>query len=119
MNSNNYGSREACERLVKAGIVLETEVWWRLSLGKLVNKNKHTNCRCEKSKDFIPALSMAEVWRELPEGTTLQKWALGYQAWIAPDYEKYHSQNINPTDALIELRIWLEERKEARKGAKI
>ena len=108
MNSNNYGSREACERLVKAGIVLETDavfenhVWsggneWVLILKSFAGTNY----------ELLPTPSMAEVWRELPEGTTLQKWALGYQAWIAPDYEKYHSQNTNPTDALIDLLIFV------------
>ena len=99
MNELNYGSREACERLVKAGIVLETEKMWiyarhiplkgadkswklfdRQSLMAIEATDQRPDC-------ILPAPSMAEAWRELPE-------------------------NTNPIDALIYLRIWLEERKE-------
>ncbi len=67
-----------------------------------------------------------EVWRELPETVsdgqdlyqlvlmkTLGKNICGYVCcgkWLSP------IGNIDPTDALIELRIWLEERKEIKNG---
>ena len=110
MNPLNYASLEASQRLVEAGIVMETEHYWM----HYIKESYLTHFHCEKTEyPFFktPAPSMAEVWRELPEGTTLQKWALGYQAWIAPDYEKYHSQNTNPTDALIDLLVWIKGHK--------
>ena len=116
MNPLDYGTREVCEKLFKAGIVLETEaVWfygtngkWHLGEGWLA----------QHAADKYPAPSMGEVWRELPGHHTSGN---NYTAWLELAKEsngdttaKYWSKitNTNPTDALIALRIWLEERKE-------
>lgn len=65
MNELNCGSREACQKLFEAGVVVETEAsWtyrkeygWRLSFTeKLKGNEKHY-------LEIIPALSMAEAWR--------------------------------------------------------
>ena len=123
MNDVNYASLEASKRLVDAGIVLETEwVWfhgtkgtWHLSERWLSYEASH-----------IPAPSMAEVWRELPE-TALQPCrdtTTGYcHEYLSlqkdgdltvAGYGEYSEigRNSNPTDALINLLIWV--RKEAK-----
>jgi hypothetical protein len=55
------------------------------------------------------APSMAEVWRELPEGCKLKKYHYNHAAFDPS--EEYSFDAANPTDALIDLLIWL--RKEA------
>jgi hypothetical protein len=67
---------------------------------------------------------MAEVWRELPWQELIEgRW---YEKWLSQDrvftYAKYvtlsepivwhQEREENPTDALIDLLIWLEKRKE-------
>ncbi len=73
MNPNNYASLEASKRLVEAGIVIETEAVWR-------HKRDKTGYYLSRKALYhrpsdIPAPSMAEVWRELPEGSHIHKWA--------------------------------------------
>ena len=125
MDPDNYGSRETCQRLADAGIVLETEVCWSpifdfdmssesgmpipIKDWELLHR-EHINASMWALK-AIPAPSMAEVWRELPNGITIRK--LAGQMWVWIDTNEDSVQhNTNPTDALIDLRIWLEERKE-------
>ncbi len=115
MNELNYAPLEASERLTDAGIVLETEkslVLYDLQY-VLVDTIQVTNPRIAKmySKvlDSIPAPSMAEIWRVLPDSTSLKKLGNNHRAawfellasWCVSD---------NPTDALIDLLIW--DRKE-------
>ncbi len=138
MNLLNYATLSASQRLVNAGIVLETEAVWIWPNYKEIG-NKSTNpdnicpylsqrC-CREVKEgwkHIPAPSMAEVWRELP----------GYVRAGVPDAMSdecpFHDleiskdgdftivqylgpakyENTNPTDALIDLLIWTTERKE-------
>ena len=134
MNEANYASLEASKRLVDAGIVLETEVFWawedpcspddpayeaygQWKLTAQIYGGIHSKC--------IPAPSMAEVWRELPE-TALQPCrdtTTGYcHEYLSlqkdgdltvAGYGEYSEigRNSNPTDALIDLLIWV--RKEA------
>jgi hypothetical protein len=121
MNEANYASFEASKRLVDAGIVLETDFWWirERSAWKLAD-NDYGLPRAFA----IPAPCMAEVWRELPDGTDMTKGTFAgknpsgiTEAWCclrrgegavtSPDI-----QRANPTDALIDLMIWV--RKEAR-----
>jgi len=129
MNPLNYGSLEACKRLVDNGIVLETEAVWRKNRDQRVEPGYHlTRKALYHRKTDIPAPCMAEVWRELPSGAEIisQKGntvcmhatfkhrfpyiesAPGALGWFA---EK-KVFNTNPTDALIDLLIW--EGKEAR-----
>lgn len=130
MNQINYASFDASKRLVDAGIVLETEkvhfqigdVWFLRDL--LCAGSNLIPC-----KICIPAPSMAEVWRELPEeidGSFLEVWKHHTKKESGASYtipadgyddspeEVISFTNINPTDALIDLLIWV--RKEATNG---
>ena len=133
MNEANHGSLPACQRLHAAGIVLETEVYWeeiqhwkedainpnnpllaqwRLCYGK--NKQRESNPQ-------YPAPSMAEVARELLNRLGDKKYIrfgldskTGYFADIAyTDWKESTKANI--TDCLIDLLIFVEQRKEERK----
>ncbi len=127
MNPNNYASLEASKRLVEAGIEMETEAAWcpfgRNGEYKLLPIEYFPPT--EVSKDVrIPAPCMTEVWRELPATVPdrglyvpmkLRKAGDG-KTWVS--YFRDGSQIIdsikadtNPTDALIDLLIWV--RKEA------
>jgi hypothetical protein len=131
MNPNNYATLEACQRLVDAGILLEKTdyVWiyarhiplkgadrtWQLfdrrSLMAIEVTEQRPDC-------MIPAPSMAEVWRELPEKMKLfrKKKALHFEKWKGESYASYENgllcKNINPTDSLIDLLIWVKAQKE-------
>ena len=132
---NNYASLETSKRLVDAGIVLETECCWQwkdpcspddIAYGAygewiLVRGSiDHIDAEC------IPAPSMAEVWRELPEYVEYKKDDRPLIEYLRIDkngdgslscgYGQYSEMTINdnPTDALIDLLIWV--KKEARYG---
>jgi hypothetical protein len=122
MNQNNYASLEASKRLVEAGIVLETEALWFFG----TDNEWHLSeiWLCNYAKQAIPAPSMAEVWRELPATipdrglytpVNLRKAGDG-KTWVSyfrvgiPIIDSIKA-DINPTDALIDLLIWV--RKEA------
>jgi hypothetical protein len=128
MNELNYTTLEASQRLVEKGIVLETEaVWCNYSTDKFSHPNKwslgyrglvESDPRID-DRPFIPAPSMAEVWRELPEmiGGTGQKFYLTMQrlgGFTEAGYESAHHdgvvksyENTNPTDALVDLLVWI------------
>ncbi len=110
MNEMNYGSLEACKRLVDAGIMLETECkWYHHTLARTEGIWKLENIVTRFYNDAVPAPSMAEIWRELP-GKTLLRIATMTWAWI--DGEDGSTQhNANPTDALIDLLIYVKEEK--------
>ena len=126
MNELNYATLPASKRLVEAGIVLETEAWWMLMLNGTFGL---VHCSTEVMKDVvkqrpgsIPAPSMAEVWGELPElideyDLTCEKifnggMQAGYTTYDVSGLRwKVLLNNTNPTDALIDLLIWV--RKEA------
>ena len=139
MNEANYASLEASKRLVAAGIVLETDAVWIADeyppFGASMKIILKWDIRNKKELIFanfgklpngtVPAPSMAEVWRELPE-TALQPCrdtTTGYcHEYLSlqkdgdltvAGYGEYSEigRNSNPTDALIDLLIWT--RKEA------
>ena len=103
MNPLNYASLEASKRLVDNGIALETEAHhikygteWEL-------KPRHSF----DAVYGIPAPSMAEVWRELPLFSTMDISIDGLsRCWTknSPTFS-----DTNPTDALIDLIIWLKK----------
>jgi hypothetical protein len=115
MNEANYASLEASKRLVAAGIVLETEAhWWQAHKQIdwiLQYKNIGLGDMLKLSVNCIPAPSMAEVWRELPERSYFTKYNGHYQAWSEWTTFEGHGdsspvkENTNPTDALIDLLI--------------
>jgi hypothetical protein len=140
MNPNNYGTLEACQRLLDAGIVLETDCYHRVWVAKATNTlcsqvvtkdqmlwNKHGDDvgdgRDMDGVVYIPAPSMAEVWRELPEQYDHLELMMYKDAWYtivcygSDTMERWigtHS-NTNPTDALIDLLIWtVRKRKEEK-----
>ncbi len=106
MNPLNYGSLEASKRLVDAGIVIATDIHW-----VKYDYNGHWSYVLKDLKtvsisnpEVFPAPSMAEVWKELPRYSRCKKVAVGTIAWIG--MSKIMS-NENPTDALIDLLIYL------------
>jgi hypothetical protein len=112
MNELNYASLEASQRLSKAGIVLKTEMAW----GQDKNDPPGVLILWEFNGVY-PAPSIAEVWRELPFQSYIKMLDEGSSlAWIFDEERKFESPeiwNTNPTDALIDLLIWVtEQRKE-------
>ena len=128
MDERNYGSFEAGQCLQAAGIMLETEkVWytfpcesdgtdWKWKLGEIGRE-------VDKYVKHYPAPSMAEVWRELLGILSVNKrWyelrlikvdditQVGYW-WLTECLIEFQNR-INPADALIDLLIWVEQRKE-------
>ena len=133
MNPLNYASLEASKKLVEAGIVMETEFYHRivpktLSLpeGFYEIVSKATMQFCQVGDEvgdgrdidgvvYYPAPSMAEVWRELPEVDGCCKyWQGDIEMTCVWTDESPVFESANPTDALIDLKIWTveQERKE-------
>ena len=112
MNPNNYASLAASKRLVEAGIVLETEVVWTTDGLDWVLMSRD---RCGSWMQGIPAPSMAEVWRELPEASAYLHTNKETEVWLEDEEDIIPKSNsfadTNPTDSLIYLLIWV--RKEA------
>jgi hypothetical protein len=116
MNELNYATLEASQRLQKKGIVLETEFCWAPPMFGEGDWYLH-RCFGQAPASCIPAPSMEEVWRELPFQSYIKMLDEGSSlAWIFDEERKFESPeiwNTNPTDALIDLLIWVtEQRKE-------
>ena len=123
MNEQNYATREASQRLQDAGIVLETEaVWFFSTTGwELIGRYKEHPV----NKHYLPAPSMAEVWRELPNGMLHKgEWHRLYISKCKSSMDTFTEyakdeqaicgsvkRNPNPTDALIYLLIWVRKEK--------
>jgi hypothetical protein len=112
MNNLN-ASLEASKKLHDAGIILETDFIYN-SDGKLLYSPL-----VERRDGDIPAPSMAEVWRELPNTystdtdvrlKTLMSYQAGYKA-LKDDVGVWFSYDTNPTDALIDLLIFVRKEK--------
>jgi hypothetical protein len=121
MNQSNYVSQPVAQKLVGAGIVLETDFVWLLGADgwKLLNKDWVTNMMSNTYESY-PAPCFAEIWRELPDEIELEddggSIALsvfksgkttyaGY--YLNKDEEVYEEkESSNPADALAELLIW-------------
>jgi hypothetical protein len=126
MNPLDYGSLEACQRLVKAGIVLETERYHEthgIDCYELVTKEKRDAYLDDVNKKhvslfnfkWVPAPSMAEVWRELPEDEDkLIRLIFDYFRFIGKDLTLLSFiQLVKKIDRMIDLLIWVtEQRKE-------
>jgi len=138
MNPNNYASLEASQRLVEAGVMLETDFYWyvynedmcrsliaadkAIPAPYLVNRASVRTRIGSIPTAYVPAPSMAEVWRELPE--TIDEYDLTcekiFNGGMQAGYTTYDVSGLrwkvllnaaNPTDAMIDLLIWV--RKEA------
>lgn len=107
MNTQNVGSLEACQRLVDAGIELETEAYWiRVANSPMMLvDNRHG------ADEYYPAPSMAEVWRELPEWTECKKQAVETKCVLMTKDNIKVFFSENPTDALIDLLIYIKDLK--------
>jgi hypothetical protein len=110
MNPLNYATLEACQRLQAAGIVLETDCFYRIGDGWDLCDYDHHDAEYRD----IPAPSMAEVWRVLPESVCWRnQWRHLTVEKIGDLTSCYYRTNgipsneINPTDALIDLLIWV------------
>ena len=111
MDERNVGTLEACQRLVKAGIVLETDFYW----AEFINSGWQLITGMYGKTGYlhiVPAPSMAEVWRELPNiSVSIRSSKKETHVWLEEDC--YDEFNTNPTDALIDLLVWVtEQRKE-------
>jgi hypothetical protein len=124
-NPENYGTLEACQAFVKAGIVMETDCYYGYSVGEgwclLPKDHPHLSMYMP----LVPAPSLAEMWRELPIEFVYDTNRVFLFMTKKRDQKTYcgyaHNENavcgsvkkdVNPTDAMIHLRIWLKERGE-------
>lgn len=118
MKAQNYASLETSKRLIDVGIVLETEVAWFFSSdSQPLLALRGLQCFPHIS---YPAPSMAEVWRELPlkessDGTYARLLFYSHGiSWITNADESffpYKECGENPTDALIDLLIFVRKEK--------
>ena len=116
MNELNVATLQASKKLVENGICLETDYFYVntfSNMGWVFRQKGGFN----DEDDFIPAPSMAEVWRELPEEYCKNATdPVRYKVFMSSQVG-YHSGGKdggiwipykgNPTDALIDLLVWL------------
>ena len=112
MNPLNYATLEASKRLHDAGIALNSEaVWIHVQGGSWYLRLKDDGIVSHSSLDkVIPAPSMAEVWRELPDDIDGHELGMGKEdgeSYVFYKSLKDFPYNTNPTDALIDLLIWV------------
>ncbi|RPH75916.1 hypothetical protein EHM76_00580, partial [bacterium] len=110
MNKENYGSVEACQRLLKANILLVTDMVWATKDGCEFQLIPTEDVGKIGGLTIIPAVGLAEVWRELPDGTDLTKdtkFTYGLVCMGKMRGGDCDTKNENPTDALIDLLIWV------------
>ena len=112
MNTQNYASLEASKRLHDAGIILETDAVWRLGADgwKLLTKD-WVRDMMSNTYESLPAPSMTEVLEELPNNTAFLKNKVYYASVGGSDNEYKEFVGANPTDALINLLIWVRKEK--------
>jgi hypothetical protein len=109
MNKDNYVTLPVAQRLVEKRIMLETDAWWILGFdGKYSLVHCATKVMMSVIKErpgSIPAPSMSELWRELPEGTITLN-GIGRELYCSCQGSQI-LHNVNPCDALAELLIWV------------
>ena len=124
MNPLNNATLEASQRLVDAGIVLETDFQWSVNMHSSGYRLSLSNSDLNTPDLFpIPAPSMSEIWRELPGFVDLGGIEYKLIVWkyldrICCTYRSYQDalpeQSVskpNPTDTLIDLLIWAKQKK--------
>jgi len=110
MNLNNYASLEASKRLYYSDIVLDTEMCWEV--GAKATRLTRWEVRSLSKSFRYAAPSMAEVWRELPEEIMEYNSLFCVKSWgktLCYYHGKMQFSCFNPTDALIDLLIWVKE----------
>ena len=114
MNQLNYASFEASRRLVDNGIVLETDFYRCISgdPSRFYSSENKSNWLDRIGKDMIPVPSPAEIWRKLPDGVDITKSEGKTCGLICYGKKSFDTENINLTDVLIDLLIWM--RKDAK-----
>ena len=122
MNELNYATLEASQRLFDAGIVLETENYWRIygvdedPVIELVTAEHRLDGWDRCNLRTYPAPSMAEVWRELPETDVLMDFVRKYtmatcEGWIVINIQEYVFNLLRNVNRMIDLLIWVTEQK--------
>lgn len=120
MKKNNYGSLGASKRLVEAGINIKADCVWGVQYHNKVIETWKIYERQPFCKTDIPAPSMAEVWRELPEEIKgdnplfLIKSGIGTIGYY---HTKMQFSGPNPADVLIDLLIWVKAESKAKAKA--
>lgn len=113
MSELDHASLEASKKLVENGIFLKTDFFYVNTfsdMGWIFRAKGEFN----DEDDFIPAPCFTDVWRELPFQSYIKKLDDGSTlVWICDDdadgkyIESNMIANTNPTDALIDLLVWL------------
>jgi hypothetical protein len=114
MNPLNYATLEAGQRLHAKGIELRTDFYWHLVPDKdpeLLFEAFAGMLDCPPECKLIPAPSMAEVWRELPNRTEIFKEDGENEGLFSNGRTIGRTRDANPTDALIDLLIWVKGNK--------
>jgi hypothetical protein len=119
MNQDNYVSREVAQKLVDAGIVLETDcIWLLIKSPDAYRLRVKEGLTLGNGCNGYPAPCFAELWRELPSRfngmgllTTTKHYTkdvsiCGYDSYENEDWISESFTNQNPADALAELLIW-------------
>jgi hypothetical protein len=115
MNKDNYCSLEMSKKLVDAGIMLETDVYWIRIANSPMMLSSLIYCVDEK----YPAPSMAELWREFPETLDVVDVMkphsyirmTKFQGETVTGYgcQLDVGKRINPSDSLADLLIWVKK----------
>lgn len=113
MNKLNYASLPASKKLVDNGIMLSEVdfMWFEHEVGEwILMSSDSVSIKAFKDGHAYPAPCFTEVWRELPEQCDHECLKVSKdEGRTFCGYGEYADrwENTNPTDALIELLIWL------------
>lgn len=117
MNPLNVGSLPACQGLAENGIALKTDFYWHVpekGEPELLFEAFVGYLTCGPNCKIYPAPSLAEVWRELPEGEELRILVNTYICNVSiPGYSLTGIllNLFRDVDRMIDLLIWVRERK--------
>ena len=122
MNDNNYGSLDACKRLLDVGkIQIDTDFCWfeRETDDWIILPSDDVSIKAIKDNHAYPAVCMAEAWRELQKYLAQRPDCLPYIRLVAEKddtiveapFMSATFSNTNPTDSLIDLLIWIRSQK--------
>lgn len=116
MNKANYGSVEACQRLLSANILLVTDMVWAAKDGCEPQLIPTEDVGKIGGLTIIPAVNFAEVWRELPETDELMDIVRQYaevtaEFWQVLLIQRYVFNLLRDVNKMIDLLIWITEKK--------
>jgi hypothetical protein len=114
MNELNYASLEASKKLVDNGIVLSEVdfMWFEHEVGEwILMSSDSVSIKAFKDGHAYPAPCFTDVWRELPAGASVYKGTVvevaNTAACMVDRIKTPYIERTNPTDALINLLVWL------------